>query len=60
MADPDTKTPTLEELTTEQPESTDPAYLAHVKKKIAQSRAEVSGGKTHTEEEVWKELGLED
>lgn len=59
LAEPDEKRLTLEELTKPQPESTDPAYLAYVEKKIRQAQAEARAGKTHTEEEVWKELGIE-
>ncbi len=49
----------LDELTTPQPDSDDPAYLAHVQKKIEQGRADFENGRTLSEKEVWKELGVE-
>lgn len=52
---------TLEEATTEQPESTDPDYLAWVNEQIRKGQEDLKDpAKRHTVEEVLEELGLED
>lgn len=53
------KPASLDELTRPQPDSDDPTYLAHVEKKIRQGQEDVKRGRTHSEEEVWKALGIE-
>jgi hypothetical protein len=59
LTEPKEKNLTLEDLTTPQPDSTNPTYFAYVEKKIQQSQAEVRAGETLTEEVVWQELGIE-
>lgn len=61
MADLETANLTLRELTTEQPESTDPDYLAWKRRQIeeALAHADAFPDDVLTEEEVWKKRGLE-
>jgi hypothetical protein len=52
---------TLEDATTEQPESNDPEYLAWVHEQIRRGREDLKDpAKRHSEQEVWKSLGLKD
>ncbi|NBC33778.1 MAG: hypothetical protein GVY13_13980 [Alphaproteobacteria bacterium] len=61
MADVNMADLTLEELTREQPESTDPEYLAWKRRQIeeAVAHADAFPDDVLTEEEVWKKRGLE-
>ena len=61
MSEIDDKPMTLKEATTEQPESTDPAYLAWVNEKIRLADKDHNDpAKWHTVEEVLESLDLED
>ena len=55
------KSLSIDELTTEQPESTDPAYLAWKKAKIeaALKHADEHPDDFLTEQETWKKFGID-
>lgn len=61
MADVDQKSLTIEEATTRQPESTDPAYLAWKRQKIeaALKHAHDHPDDVLTEQEIWQKHGLD-
>lgn len=55
------QTPTLAEVTKEQPDSSDPDYLAWVDEKIRRAQQELKDpSKRILADKVWKELGIED
>jgi hypothetical protein len=49
---------TLDELTTEQKERTDPDYIAAVNRGVARAVKEMEDGKGIPDDEFWKEFGL--
>lgn len=59
MPDTDQKDLTLEELTTEQKQSTDPNYLDAVNKAVDEGLQQINEGQGIPADRVWKELGLE-
>lgn len=59
MPKTDEKPPTLEELTTEQKQSTDPDYIAAVNASIEEGLSEIEAGKGIPADKVWDELNVE-
>lgn len=59
MSDARPKDWDLAEMTGPQPDSEDPAYIAHVEDKIRRGRDDFEADRVIAEHDLWKKLGIE-